>query len=132
MKNESLWKGVLVLVGVLAIGFAIRQVVVFSRAGKPRQPAAVVDLICTECGEQTVANLKREMPMRCPSCRKDARVLSGYCRKCKTTLPLLDSAAYLAGPQAAMMRAAEVFPKCPDCGASMPPKFVVEPGGGGP
>lgn len=129
MENERLWKGVLALVCVLAIGFAVRQLVAFSRAGKARQPAAKVDLICTACGKETVATLKREMPMKCPSCGKDTLVLAGYCRKCKTTLPLLDSAAYLAGPQAAMARAAEVLPRCPKCGALMPPKFVVEPGG---
>lgn len=127
MRKQGLWKAVLVLAGVLAIGFAVRQVIAFSRAGKATQPAAMVDLICTECGRETIAKLKREMPMTCPSCKKDALVLAGCCRKCKTTLPLLDSMAYLASPQAAMARAAEVLPKCPECGGIMPPKFVVEP-----
>ena len=126
MARENLWKGVLIVGVVASIAFAARELIAFSRGGKALQPAPKVDLICTECGKQTVET-PRDMPMKCPACGKRSLVLAGYCRLCGTTLPLLDSTAYLASPQQAMTRAAEVLPRCPKCGRLMPPKFVVSP-----
>ncbi|MFH0965111.1 MAG: hypothetical protein V2A58_14020 [Planctomycetota bacterium] len=130
MTRDILWKGVLAIVVLAAVAFAARQLITLSRRARPVQPVPKVDLICTECGKETTAAV-RDMPMKCPACGKRSLVLSAYCRQCGTTLPLLDSAAYLASPQQAMTHAAQVLPKCPKCGRLMPPKFVVSPGAPG-
>jgi len=126
MTRDRAWKIILVLAAAAAIAFAVRAVVAVSRAGKPVQPAPKVPMMCSSCGQQTLAKV-RKMPMKCPACGKNTLQLAAYCRRCRKTLPLLDSAAYLASPQAAMGRAKEILPQCPECGKIMPPKFVVEP-----
>ena len=126
MTRDHVWKILLVLAAAAAIAFAVHAVVTVSRAGKPFQPAPKVPMMCASCGHETISKVGA-MPMKCPACKKQTLELAAYCRADKTTLPLLDSAAYLASPQAAMGRAKEILPQCPECGKIMPPKLVVEP-----
>jgi len=126
MTRDHVWKTILILAAAAAVAFAVRAVVTVSRAGRPVQPAPRVPMMCSSCGQETLAKV-RKMPMKCPACRKSALQLAAYCRACQKTLPLLDSAAYLASPQAAMGRAKEILPQCPKCDKIMPPKLIIEP-----
>ena len=129
MSREAAWKGALALAAVLAVWFAVRQGVRFSRGGRATQPAPVVEMMCSSCGAETSSKVGA-MPMVCPSCGERTLELAAHCRACKETLPMLDSAAYLASPSAAMGRLAEVLPKCPGCGRLMVPKMLLGDDGG--
>jgi len=124
MQTGGVWKGAAAVAVVLAVGYAVREGVRFSRAGRATQPAPMVEMKCSSCGAETSLKVG-EMPMTCPSCGERTLELAAYCRACDETLPMLDSAAYLASPAVAMSRATEVFPKCPGCGRLMVPKMVV-------
>ena len=124
--RDNVKKWLLATIAVAAFGFAIWQVLRFSQPPRHTQPIPEVDLICTACGHEVQAAIK-ETPMRCPACRDHAFVLAAYCPHCDVTLPLLDSAFYIAHPMAAVKACPEkVFPRCPTCRRLTMPKFYAK------
>ncbi len=121
----------LLLLAVL-VGATVFCIVGASRvsdSGTVRQPVPKLDLICESCGHEVVARIRRgeePFPMRCPACREKALVLAAYCREHKTTLPLLDSNAFVKSPYLAQTQFVDrVFPACPECGELMELKAIV-------
>ena len=118
---------VLALVG--AVAFCIVRASRVSDSGAAWQRPAKIDLICENCGHEVVERIRgsdEPFPMRCPACGEKALVLAAYCREHKTTLPLLNSNAFVKSPYLAQTQFADrVFPACPECEELMELKAIV-------